>query len=74
MDMKTLQLETREGDRVLWVPEEAKGDPDHHLCQEGTIVAFEGQRVLIKFDEEVEGAGWDGAPAVAIDPHTLRIL
>ncbi len=74
MDMQTLRLETREGDRVLWVPEEAKGDPEHVLCQQGTITRFDGQRVMMKFDEAVEGAGWDGAPEVAIDPRTLRVL
>ena len=74
MDMQTLRLETREGDRVLWVPEEAGSDPKHHLCQEGTITRFDGRRVMIKFDEDVEGAGWDGAKEVAIDPRTLRVL
>lgn len=74
MDMQTLRLESREGDRVLWVPEEAKGDPEHFLCQEGAITRFDGQRVMIKFDEEVEGAGWDAAAEVAIDPRTLRVL
>lgn len=74
MDMQTLRLESREGDRMLWVPEEAKGDPEHFLCQQGTITRFDGQRVMMKFDEEVEGAGWDAAPEVAIDPRTLRVL
>lgn len=75
MDMKTLRLETREGDRVLWVPKEAEAiGPAHYLCREGTIVAFEPQRVLVKLDEEVDIAGWDDAKVTAIDPRTLRIL
>jgi hypothetical protein len=74
MDMQTLRLETREGDRVRWVPVEAQGDSEHFLCQEGTIVRFDDQRVMVKFDEEVEVAGWEAAPEVAIDPRTLLIL
>lgn len=74
MDMKTLRLETREGDRMLCVPTEAAGNPEHHLCQECTITRFHGDRVMVKFDEDVEGAGWDSAPEVALDPRELRIL
>ena len=74
MDMQTLRLETQEGDRVLWVPDEAGGDPEHSLCQEGTITRFDGERVMVKLDSEVDSAGWDAANEVAIDPRTLRIL
>ena len=74
MDMKTLRLESREGDRVRWVPSEANGDADHACCQDGTISRFEEQRVMIKFDESVEREGFEAAQEVAIDPRTLRIL
>lgn len=74
MDMQTLRLESREGDRVRWVPDEANGDADHACCQDGTISRFDGQRVMVKLDESVERDGFDAAKEVAIDPRTLRVL
>jgi hypothetical protein len=74
MDMQTLRLEPREGERVLWVPKEANGNPEHFLCQAGTITRFDGERVMVKFDEAVQGPHWNTAPEVAIDPRTLRVL
>lgn len=74
MDMKTLRLETREGDRVRWVPTEANGDPDSPYCSDGTISRFCGQRVMVKFDAAVEVDGFDVAQEVSIDPRTIRVL
>lgn len=74
MDMKTLRLESREGDRVRWVPEEANGDTDHACCQDGTISRFDGRRVMVKIDETVARHGFDGAQEVAVDPRTVRVL
>lgn len=74
MDMKTLRLESREGDRVRWVPDEANGDANHACCQDGTISRFDGHRVMVKLDEAVERDGFDAAQEVAIDPRTLRVL
>jgi len=74
MDMQTLTLETREGDRVRWVPTEARGDADDAHCQDGTITRFDGLRVMVKFDSDVGGVGWDAAQEVAINPATLRVL
>ena len=74
MDMKTLMLESRAGDRVRWVPDEATGDPNHPFCQDGTISRFDGQRVMIKFDAAVEIDGFDAAQEVAVDPRTVRVL
>ena len=74
MDMKTLRLESREGDRVRWVPTEANGDPESAYCSDGAISRFDGQRVMVKFDAAVEVDGFDAAQEVAIDPQTLRVL
>ena len=74
MDMQTLMIESREGDRVRWVPTEANGDADHACCQDGTISRFDGQRVMVKLDEAVERDGFDAAQEVAIDPRTVRVL
>jgi hypothetical protein len=74
MDMKPLMLESREGDRVRWVPDEANGDANHACCQDGTISRFDGQRVMIKLDEAVERDGFDDAQEVAINPRTVRVL
>ena len=74
MDMQTLRLESREGDRVRWVPTEAKGDPYSPYCSDGTISRFDGQRVMVKFDAAVEVDGLDGAQEVAVSPQTLRVL
>lgn len=74
MDMQTLLLESHEGDRVRWVPDEANGNADHDCCQDGTISRFDGQRVIVKFDKAVERDGFDAAQEVAIDPRTLRVL
>jgi hypothetical protein len=74
MDMHTLRLETREGDRVRWVPTEANGDPESPYCSDGTISRFEGQRVMVKFDAAVAVDGFDAANEVAVAPQTLRVL
>jgi hypothetical protein len=74
MDMQTLRLETREGDRVRWVPTEANGNPDSPYCSDGTISRFDGQRVMVKFDAAAEVDGFEAAQEVAIDPRTLRVL
>lgn len=74
MDMQTLMIESREGDRVRWVPTEANGDADHACCQDGTISRFDRQRVMVKLDEAVERDGFDAAQEVAIDPRTVRVL
>lgn len=74
MDMQTLRLESREGDRVRWVPDEANGDANHACCQDGTITRFDGQRLMVKFDDAVERDGFDAAKEVAIGPRTVRVL
>ena len=74
MNMQTLRLETREGDRVLWVPSEAEGNVEHFLCKSGIITRFDDKRVMMKFDEDVHSVGWESATEVAIDPRTLRVL
>lgn len=74
MDMKTLRLVSREGGRVRWVPIEADGDAEHPCCRDGTISRFDGQRVMVKFDDLVERVGFDAATVAAIDPRNLRVL
>jgi hypothetical protein len=74
MDMQILKLKTREGDRVIWVPMEANGNPDSPHCSCGTISRFDGKRVMVKFDAAVEVDGFEAAQEVAIDPRTLRVL
>ena len=74
MDMQTLRLETREGDRVRWVPMEANGDPESPYCSDGTISRFDSERVMVKFDAAVGVDGWDGAREVAVSPQTLLVL
>ncbi len=74
MDMQTLRLETREGDRVRWVPTQANGDPNSAYCSDGTISRFDGQRVMVKLDAAVEVDGFEAAQEVAIDPQALRVL
>lgn len=74
MDMETFRLETREGDRVRWVPAEANGDPDSPYCSDGTISRFDGSRVMVKFDAAVGVDGYEAAQEVAIDPRTLLVL
>ena len=74
MDMQTLRLESREGDRVRWLPTEAHGDAESPYCSNGTISRFEAHRVMVKFDSAVDVDGFDAAQEVAIDPQTLRVL
>ena len=74
MDMQTLRLETREGDRVRFVPVEANGNVDDAVCQDGTISRFDGKRVMVKFDASVEHGGWESATEVACDPAYLCVL
>lgn len=74
MDMVTLRLESREGDRVRHVPPDAFGNAEDPLCQDGTISRFDGGRVLVKFDSHVEASGWESAQETACDPGTLLIL
>jgi len=74
MDMQTLRLAAREGDRVRWVPTEADGDVNSAYCSDGTISRFDGLRVMVKFDATVDVHGFEAAQEAAIDPQTLRVL
>lgn len=74
MDMTTLRLATREGDRVRHVPVVACGNADDERCQDGTITRFTDTQVLVKLDVSVEHSGWYAAPEAACDAELLRVL
>lgn len=59
------------GDRVIYVPTHAEGDPSHPDCERGQVSSFNGETAFVKFDQYVERLGWEGATAQACSPRDL---
>ena len=74
MDYKTLRLETKEGDRVRYVPGHAHGDRHHSDCEDGTISSFGPDNVRVRFYKQVAKLGWEGTTAQACTPEDLVVL
>lgn len=62
------------GDRVLYVPNHANGNTWHEDCRAGMVSSVNDRFVFVRFDENVNRLGWDGATSQACDPTNLTKL
>lgn len=63
------------GDRVIYVPLHAHGDPHHSDCEHGTVSSL-GRvgNVFVKFDAQVKKLGWDQTTSQSCDADDLVLV
>lgn len=59
------------GMRVRYIPGVASGDKTHPFCEDGTVSSNNGKYVFVRFDEQVQKLGFDGATSKSCDPSDL---
>lgn len=61
----------KSGDRVMYIPGHAHGDPSHPDCETGRVSSIGTKYVFVRFNRQVEKLGWDGATSQSCDPRDL---
>jgi hypothetical protein len=67
MDLDAIQA----GQRVIYVPNHANGDPTHKDCEHGMVSSKNHVNAFVRFDQSVARHGWERATAQSCDPATL---
>jgi hypothetical protein len=60
-----------DGQRVIYVPHHAAGDPRHRDCEHGMVSSTNHVYAFVRFDQAVARHGWDRATSQSCDPETL---
>lgn len=68
-DLKPLDFAP--GDRVIYVPGIADGDPKHPACERGAVSSISTTTVFVRFDKQVQKLGWHQTTAQGCDPRDL---
>jgi hypothetical protein len=59
------------GQRVIYIPIHAHGDPTHQDCEHGMVSSTNHVNAFVRFDKTVARHGWERATAQSCDPETL---
>ena len=61
------------GDRVIYVPGIAHGDPKHEACEHGQVSSVNEKYVFVRLDKTVAKLGWEGTTSQSCRPEDLQL-